>query len=138
MSSQAIQAVKARLVLSEVVRRYVDLRPVSGRFMGACPFHQETKPSLSVNDEEGFFYCFGCQASGDVIDFYKRINGLEFREALEQLAAEAGVDLGQDREDPADRERQQKKKVYLDMHDQARDWFRRNLGQAVGAGAGST
>jgi DNA primase len=132
VNSQAIQAVKAKLVLSDVVRRYVDLRPVSGRFMGACPFHQETKPSMSVNDEEGFFYCFGCQASGDVIDFYKRINGLEFREALEQLAAEAGVELGAERDDPEAREQQRRKKVFLDMHDQARDFFRHNLGRQEG------
>ncbi|MGE4553697.1 MAG: CHC2 zinc finger domain-containing protein, partial [Desulfovibrionaceae bacterium] len=49
MSSDAIAAIKARLNIADVVRRYVDLRPVSGRWMGACPFHQETKPSFSVN-----------------------------------------------------------------------------------------
>ncbi|MES9995238.1 DNA primase [Desulfovibrio aminophilus] len=135
MNPQAIQAVKSRLVLSDVVRRYVDLRPVSGRFMGACPFHQETKPSMSVNDEEGFFYCFGCQASGDVIDFYKRINGLEFREALEQLAAEAGVDLGDQREDPEAQERQRRKKILLDMHEQAREFFRAFLRKNEGRAA---
>ncbi|WP_419787947.1 DNA primase [Pseudodesulfovibrio sp.] len=127
-----IEAVKARISIADVVRRYVDLKPVSGRWMGACPFHQETKPSMSVNDEEGFFYCFGCQASGDVIDFYGRINGLEFREALEQLAAEAGVELGNVPHDPHAAERKARKTLLMTMHDEASEWFQRNLRMAAG------
>lgn len=132
MDRSGIEAVKARIKISDIVRRYVDLKPVSGRWMGACPFHQETKPSMSVNDEEGFFYCFGCQASGDVIDFYGRINGLEFREALEQLAAEAGIELAHVPHDPQAAERKARKKLLLDMHDEANQWFQRNLGMAAG------
>ncbi|MDD3312039.1 DNA primase [Pseudodesulfovibrio sp.] len=132
MDRSAIEAVKARVSIAEVVRRYVDLKPVSGRWMGACPFHQETKPSMSVNDEEGFFYCFGCQASGDVIDFYGRINGLDFREALEQLAAEAGIELGNVAPDPQAAERKARKNLLMTMHDEASEWFRRNLRMAAG------
>ena len=105
MDRSGVEAVKARVSIADIVRRYVDLKPVSGRWMGACPFHQETKPSMSVNDDEGFFYCFGCQASGDVIDFYSRINGLDFRESLEQLAAEAGIELANVPHDPHAAER---------------------------------
>lgn len=132
MDRSAVEAVKARTNIAEVVRRYVDLKPVSGRWMGACPFHQETKPSMSVNEDEGFFYCFGCQASGDVIDFYMRINGLEFRDALEQLALEAGIELKGFRQDPKEKERNRKKKLYLDMHDEAAGFFKNCLGHAVG------
>lgn len=89
----AIQQIKARLNIADVVRRYVELRHNGSRWVAPCPFHQETKPSFSVNEEEGFFYCFGCQAAGDVFEFYSRINGLEFRETLEQLAEETGVTL---------------------------------------------
>ncbi len=85
-----VQAIKSRLNLVDIARRYVELRRAGGRWMAPCPFHQETKPSFSINEEEGFFYCFGCQASGDLFDFYGRINGLDFRETLEQLAEEAG------------------------------------------------
>ncbi|MDD4953185.1 MAG: DNA primase, partial [Desulfovibrionaceae bacterium] len=106
-----------------------------GRWMGPCPFHQETKPSFSVKEDEGFYYCFGCQACGDVIDFYMRINGLEFQDALEQLAAEAGVELGRVARDPAAAEKRERKKVLLAMHEQARDFFCRNLRLAAGAGA---
>ncbi|MFH1913976.1 MAG: DNA primase [Pseudomonadota bacterium] len=132
MDRSAVEAVKARISIADIVRRYVDLKPVSGRWMGACPFHQETKPSMSVNDEEGFFYCFGCQASGDVFDFFARINGLEFREALEQLAAEAGVELGNVPHDPHADERKARANLFLDMHDEANAWFQRNLSMAAG------
>ena len=135
MSDHAIQEIKARLNIAEVVRRYVDLRQAAGRWMGPCPFHQETKPSFSVNEAEGFYYCFGCQASGDVIDFYMRINGLEFPEALETLAAEAGVELTRHQEDPRAGQERQKKKVILDMHAAAQDHFQRNLALAAGGPA---
>jgi len=127
-----VEAVKARVSIADIVRRYVDLKPVSGRWMGACPFHQETKPSMSVNDEEGFFYCFGCQASGDVIDFYSRINGLDFRESLEQLAAEVGIELSHVPHDPHAAERKARKQLLLDMHDESNAWFQRNLRVAAG------
>jgi DNA primase len=132
MDRSAVEAVKARISIADIVRRYVDLKPVSGRWMGACPFHQETKPSMSVNDDEGFFYCFGCQASGDVIDFYSRINGLEFRESLEQLAAEVGIEIGNVPHDPHAAERKAKSALFLDMHDEANAWFQRNLSMAAG------
>jgi len=127
-----VEAVKARINISDIVRRYVDLKPVSGRYMCACPFHQETKPSMSVNDEEGFFYCFGCQASGDVIDFYGRINGLEFRESLEQLAAEAGIELSHVPHDPHAAERKARRQLLIDMHEESAKWFQRNLSMASG------
>lgn len=92
-NARAIQEIKARLNIVDIVRRYVDLKRNGPRWVAPCPFHQETKPSFSVNEEEGFFYCFGCQASGDLFDFYGQINGLSFRETLEQLAEEAGVTL---------------------------------------------
>ena len=132
MDRSGVEAVKARINISDIVRRYVDLKPVSGRWMGACPFHQETKPSMSVNDDEGFFYCFGCQASGDVIDFYGRINGLDFREALEQLAAEAGVELSHVPHDPNASAHKARKQLLLDIHEEADQWFQRNLRMAAG------
>ena len=91
--SSAVAAIKAKLKLSDIVRRYAELRQAGSRWVAPCPFHQESKPSFSVNDEEGFYYCFGCQAAGDIFDFYGRVNGLDFRQALAQLSEEAGVEL---------------------------------------------
>jgi DNA primase len=135
VNNEAVREIKARLDIVDMVRRYVELRPVSGRWMGPCPFHQETKPSMSVNGEEGFFYCFGCQAAGDVITFYQRINGLDFKEALEQLAQEAGVELKGFKPDPQAADRKREKNEFLEMHQLALEYFRRNLTLSTGVEA---
>jgi DNA primase len=135
MDNQVIQTLKQRVNIVDVVRRYVALRPASGRHMGLCPFHQEKTASFSVNEAEGFYYCFGCQAGGDVLDFYMRINGLEFKEALTQLAEEAGIELSEFRPDPEFDARQKLKKLCLDMHAQAQEYYRRNLDQVTGDAA---
>ena len=133
-TKEATRAIKARLNIADVVRRYVNLQRVGGRWVAPCPFHQETKPSFSVNEEEGFFYCFGCQASGDVFDFYSRVNGLDFRETLEQLAAEAGITLasGRGEGDPAaDKERDVRRSA-LKMHELAASLYVKLLGEPAG------
>ncbi len=124
----ATQAIKARLNIADVVRRYVALQRAGNRWVAPCPFHQETKPSFSVNEEEGFFYCFGCQASGDLFDFYARINGLEFKEALEQLAEEAGVKLEEARGGgQAGTQDTEFRRAALKMHELASAYFVRTL-----------
>lgn len=119
----ATRAIKERLNIADIVRRYVTLQRHGGRWVAPCPFHQETKPSFSVNEEEGFFYCFGCQASGDLFDFYSRINGLDFRETLEQLAAEAGItleDKGRGGRDSAEQDKEVSlRRAALKMHELA-------------------
>ncbi len=91
---EAIEAIKRRLSLKEVVGRYVALKPAGrARWKGLCPFHQEKTPSFYVDEEKGLFYCFGCKAGGDLFAFVQRIEGLDFRGALEKLAQEAGVEL---------------------------------------------
>jgi DNA primase len=93
-SAQAVEAIKRRLSLKEVVSRYVALKPAGrGRWKGLCPFHQEKTPSFYVDEEKGLFHCFGCKAGGDLIAFVERIEGLDFQTALERLAEEAGVEL---------------------------------------------
>ena len=130
--SGAVAAVKARANIAEIVGRYVTLRPVGSRLVGPCPFHQETKGSFNVHPDKGFFHCFGCQASGDVIDFFCRINGLEFREGLERLAAEVGVDLGRARSDPRAAAKKREHDACLAMHELADRYFRHLLGQGEG------
>ena len=66
------------------------------RFVGLCPFHSENSPSFSVNPELGLYYCFGCQESGDAITFVRKLDGLDFPEAVERLAARAGITLRYD------------------------------------------
>ena len=66
------------------------------RYVGLCPFHAEKSASFSVNAEEGLYYCFGCQASGDAITFLRNIEGCDFVEAVERLAARAGIAIRHD------------------------------------------
>jgi DNA primase len=129
--SRTIEEIKARLDLVELVGRYVELKPVGDRWVAPCPFHQETKPSFSVNPAQGFFYCFGCQASGDIIDFYKDINGLDFPEAVEQLAREAGIELRAGGGKSSHR-RRELRSVCLDLHSLASLYFREQLGGGAG------
>lgn len=132
----AIRAIKERLNIVDIVRRYVELKRNGPRWMAPCPFHQETKPSFSVNEEEGLFYCFGCQASGDLFDFYGRINGLDFRETLEQLAVEAGIQLdapgGGRGDDKRVRQEQSARRQMLRMYELAAAHFTANLQGAEG------
>lgn len=93
IDSKSIAEIKSRLSLVDIVNRFVELKPVGDRWSAPCPFHQETKPSFTVSPDKGFYYCFGCQASGDIIEFYKNINGLDFVEAVRQLAREAGIEI---------------------------------------------
>lgn len=132
---QAIMALKSRLNIADIVRRYVDLRPAGGRLMGLCPFHSEKTGSFSVVPDKGFFHCFGCQASGDVIDFFCRINGLDFREGLEQLAVEAGVTLSEFKPDPEAEKRRRLRQAASQMHALARDFFRECLAGPDGRAA---
>jgi len=82
-----IDAIKRRNPIEEVVAGHgVALRPSGARLVGRCPFHQDEHPSLVVYPETASFFCFGCQAGGDVIDFVRRADGLSFREALERLS----------------------------------------------------
>ncbi|MFN0089697.1 MAG: DNA primase [Acidimicrobiales bacterium] len=76
-----------------VVSEHTQLRRVGRRFVGLCPFHAERTGSFSVNAEEGLYYCFGCQASGDAITFVREVEHLDFAAAVERLAAKAGVSL---------------------------------------------
>ncbi len=86
--------IKERLDIVEFIQGYMSLRKSGRNFVGFCPFHPNTKtPAFFVYPESNSFHCFGCKASGSVFDFLMRREGLEFREALEQLAARAGIEL---------------------------------------------
>ena len=75
-----------------MVGQYVNLTPAGkGRLKGLCPFHNEKTPSFQVNTEQGYYYCFGCKAGGDLFSFVQRTENLSFGDALRKLAEQAGV-----------------------------------------------
>lgn len=82
--------------LVALASEHIALKRVGRRFQGLCPFHSEKTPSFSVNPELGVFHCFGCQKSGDAITFVREIEHLDFVEAVERLAARAGITLRYD------------------------------------------
>ena len=127
-SRDAIAEIKAKLSMVDLARSYVELRPMGNRLVAPCPFHQETKPSFSINADEGTYYCFGCQAAGDIFDFYGRMNGMDFRESLEALAEETGVDLPKFQKGDVFAPRQvSHKQEMMKMHEIAAHHFKQNL-----------
>src|SRR5262249_15234827 len=93
MSSQfgdEIADLKARVCLSDHLAQRLKLRRIGADFFGICPFHKERTGSFSVNDAKGLFYCFGCGAKGDILDWWQRVEGMSFADAIERLRQEAG------------------------------------------------
>lgn len=76
-----------------IVSQHTQLRKVGRNWSGLCPFHNEKSPSFSVNAEEGLYYCFGCGAKGDTINFVREIDHLDFVGAVESLATRSGIQL---------------------------------------------
>ncbi len=109
------------------------LRKVGTRWTGLCPFHPEKTASFSLNAEQGFYYCFGCGAKGDVITFVREIDQLDFVEAVESLAARAGISLHYS-EGRAGREHQQKAQIYEAL-ERAIEWYHQRLLNAPDAAA---
>ncbi len=99
-TGETIERVRDAADIVEIVSAYTDLRRQGERFVGLCPFHEERTPSFSVKPNEGFYYCFGCEAGGDTIRFVQEKEGLPFPEAVEALADRYGVEIEREREDP--------------------------------------
>lgn len=88
-----IEEIQQRITLSSVVREGVSLTKKGREYQGLCPFHNEKTPSFYVNDEKGFYHCFGCGAHGDTIGFMEAFYKLSFMEALQTLAQKCGLQV---------------------------------------------
>jgi DNA primase len=93
ISHETIEAVRHRVSIVSVIGERVRLERRGQSHLGLCPFHKEKTPSFHVNAEKGFFYCFGCQAGGNVISFVQQVDGLTFPEAVRELAERAGIEV---------------------------------------------
>ncbi len=125
-----LDELRERLTLSDIVGKRIRLLRAGREFKGCCPFHKEKTPSFYVNDDKKFFHCFGCGAHGDVIGFTMRHDGLSFPEAVESLAAQAGLAVPQDT--PMERERFDKEKSLHHLLERATVFFEEQLRTPAG------
>src|SRR4051794_13475456 len=93
LSTAWLDELRARTVLSAVISPSVKLIRAGREWKACCPFHNEKTPSFTVNDDKGFYHCFGCGAHGDAIRFLTDQRGMQFMDAVKELAAKAGMDV---------------------------------------------
>ncbi|UCH74326.1 MAG: DNA primase [Rhodospirillales bacterium] len=125
--------IKDRVALVDVVSRRVKLVRKGREHLGLCPFHNEKTPSFTVNEEKGFYHCFGCGAHGDAISFVQNTQSLTFLEAVEQLAGLAGLPMPE--QTPEDKIREEKRVGLAEAVDAASRWFADQLRGAPGEAA---
>ena len=97
-SREFVEEVRTRASLARYAEKRINWdpkksRPDHGEFWACCPFHQEKTPSFSITDRDGLYYCFGCHAGGDIFKFVQEIENVGFPEALQILAAQAGISV---------------------------------------------
>jgi DNA primase len=125
IADEDVARVRAETDFVALAGEHLALRKTGRRWVGLCPFHPEKSPSFSLNAEEGLYYCFGCQAKGDVITFVREIEHLDFVEAVEKLAARAGITLQYD-DTSTSREHQHKARLYEAL-ERAGAWYHQRL-----------
>ena len=128
-----LDELRGRVSLAELVGRRVRLVRRGREHSGLCPFHNEKTPSFYVVEDKGFFHCFGCGAHGDAIGFVMRADNLDFIEAVERLAGEAGIAVPQ--QTPQERERAQRQKTLLEALAAAAAFYEAQLWGPEGARA---
>lgn len=120
LEQDTIERVRRQTSLVAVVQQFVRLQKRGRSFTGLCPFHKEKTPSFHVNDERGFYHCFGCKASGDAIRFVQEMQGLSFIEAVRELADKAGIEIVETAQHGEDaRQRTEARRKQLELYDVA-------------------
>ena len=133
LSPAWLDELRARTLLSAVIAPSVKLIKAGREYKACCPFHSEKTPSFYVNDEKGFYHCFGCQAHGDAIRFLTDARGLQFMDAVKELAGKAGMEVPA--VDPKARERAEKSAGLYEVMQAASRWFSEQLDGVDGGSA---
>ena len=120
-----LDELRTRLTLSDIIGRKVKITRAGREFKGCCPFHHEKTPSFYVNDDKQFYHCFGCGAHGDHVGFMMQHDNLSFIEAVETLAAEAGMQVPE--QSPQAREQAKKEKGLHALMEEATRWMEQQL-----------
>ncbi len=118
----------------ELVSARTELRRAGqARYEGLCPFHEERTPSFGIDPLQKVYYCFGCQASGDVFTFVQETEGVDFKGALELLAERYGIELERTAEDPQAAQRRQRRERLLELLSRAASFYERYLWESAEA-----
>lgn len=131
---ELIEEVRIRNDIIEVVSSYIKLERKGRRYFGLCPFHNEKSPSFCIEPAKQFFYCFGCNKGGSVIQFIMSIENLDFLEALRFLAERAGMVLPEP-EDTGEKEKSRLRAQIMDINKEAARFFFSVLAGNNGVGA---
>ncbi|MDE2336431.1 MAG: DNA primase [Alphaproteobacteria bacterium] len=116
---------RARVPLSDVIGKRMKLTRAGHEYKGCCPFHKEKTPSFTVNDQKGFYHCFGCGAHGDSIGFLMNHDNMSFMDAVEQLASLAGMQVP--KSSPADEQRYKQQSRLYDLMELAAKHYEQQL-----------
>ncbi len=131
-----IALVRERSAIDEVVGEYLQLRNAGGGSLkGLCPFHDEKTPSFNVTPARGLWYCFSCTEGGDVIRFVQRIDNLGFAEAVERLAARAGIELRYEQGGHVPGQEQTQRRRLIEAHRAAAEFFSERITRGDAAAA---
>ncbi len=133
LSNAFLDELREKVPLSDLIGRKVKLTHKGREFTGLCPFHKEKTPSFTVNDDKGFYHCFGCGAHGDQIRYLMEAEKMPFMEAVEYLANMAGMKMPEP--DPKQAARNEKNTGLLRLMESACRYFQANLFATAGADA---
>ncbi len=125
-----LDEIRSRIRVSEIVGKRIKLLKRGNEFLAVCPFHNDTKPSLSIVDDKNFYHCFACGAHGDIIKFTMETEGLNFPETVEKLAAIAGLEMPS--QTPEMRLREKRRKTLKDVNEEACKFYEELLWSSVG------
>lgn len=121
LTPQWLDELRARTTLSTLIGKTVKITRAGREFKACCPFHNEKTPSFTINDEKGFYHCFGCGAHGDAIRWMTEQRGLSFMDAIKELAASASMDVPAP--DPRAAQKAERTSTLLDVTTSAQNWF---------------
>ncbi|GAB4168157.1 MAG: DNA primase [Calditrichia bacterium] len=124
---EIVQQLLDKIDIVDVVSRYVNLKKSGKNYLGLCPFHSEKTPSFSVSPDKQIFKCFGCNKGGNVIHFYQEYEGVSFKEAMEILGREVGVDVKQAFRGSGDQSYKNEKLQYYDLLNEATRLYQKFL-----------
>jgi DNA primase len=133
-TAESKDRVRDAVDMIELVSARTELRRAGpSSYEGLCPFHDERTPSFGIDPGKKVYYCFGCQASGDVFTFVQETEGLDFKGALELLAERYGIELQREQEDPRAAERRRRRERLLELLARTAAYYERYLWESTEA-----